>query len=284
MWNLHDRLEGFITEETCKAEIESFAKHGQLIPALGRPLKREAGFDVELIYGARRLFIARHLNKELRVRLCELTDREAIIAMDIENRMRRDISPYERGLSFAEWLRAAHFNSQDEIARALKISASQVSRLVKIARLPSVIVDAFDSPASIAEGWGLAVAEALEDSSRRHCVLNAARMMTKISPRLPPREVYMRLLSATAQGRKTPKRSHDEVVVGVNGKPCFRIRHQTDTVAMILPLRHISSDSLSQIREAVLSIMQGENADVPDPSNKSLRNRTVVAGIGARRS
>src|SRR5579862_455650 len=98
MWSLHDRLEDYLTEDTCKAELESFEKHGQLVPALGRPLHGNPDFDIELIFGARRLFVAKLLNRPLRVQVRAMNDREAILAMDVENRHRKDISPYERGL------------------------------------------------------------------------------------------------------------------------------------------------------------------------------------------
>src|SRR5262249_20674676 len=155
MWSLHDRCEEHVNEETCKAEIESFAKHGQLVPALGRVLHGDPGHDIELIYGARRLFVARHLNVPLLVEMREISDRDALIAMDIENRQRTDISPYERAMSYARWLSTGHFGSQDDIARALRISSSQVSRLLRLAKLPSVILNAFTSPLEICEALGL---------------------------------------------------------------------------------------------------------------------------------
>jgi ParB family chromosome partitioning protein len=109
MWDMHDRLESHITEATCRSEIQSCAKHGQLVPVMGRKLHGDPDFDVELIYGARRLFVARHLNMPLSVELRELTDRAGLIAMDIENRVRKDISPYERGMSYSRWLRSGLF-------------------------------------------------------------------------------------------------------------------------------------------------------------------------------
>src|SRR5687768_17678353 len=163
MWSLHDRSEQHVNEESCKAEIESFWKHGQLVPALGRALRGDPDHDIELVYGARRLFVARHLNKPLLLDVREMSDREAIVAMDIENRQRKDVSPYERGVSYARWLRSGHFASQDQIARALQISGAQISRLLKLAKLPSVVVSAFATPLDILETWGLALAEAWAD-------------------------------------------------------------------------------------------------------------------------
>ena len=121
---LHDRLEDYVCEETCRGEIESTARHGQLIPALGRKIHGDPNYDIELIYGARRLFVARHLNKPLLVELRPLSDREAIVAMEIENRHRKDLSSYERGTSYARMLRTKQFKSQDDLARTLKVSGT----------------------------------------------------------------------------------------------------------------------------------------------------------------
>src|SRR5580698_7585424 len=115
MWDLHDRLETHINERTCRAEIDSFSKHGQIVAAIGRSVHGDKNCDVELITGARRLFVARHLNQHIAVELRTMSDKEALIAMDAENRLRRDISPYERALSYSQWLRAGHFKHQDEI-------------------------------------------------------------------------------------------------------------------------------------------------------------------------
>ena len=132
---MHDRLEAYLTERSCRSEIASFEKHGQLVPALGRRIGNDPRFDVEIICGARRLFVARHLNQPLRVDLREMTDIEAIVAIDIENRQRADVSAYERGLSFVEWIRSGYFGSQREIARTLGLSGGELeSRLWEMLR------------------------------------------------------------------------------------------------------------------------------------------------------
>jgi ParB/RepB/Spo0J family partition protein len=166
MWEFHDRLEAHISERTCRDEIESVSRHGQVVPALGRVLRDEPGYDAELICGARRLFVAKLLNQPLTVELRTLSDREALIAMDAENRLRSSISPYERALSYSQWLRSGHFDSQNDIARALNISASQVSRVLKLAQLPAIVVQAFDNPTEIMEDWGLTLLARLKDPWR----------------------------------------------------------------------------------------------------------------------
>jgi hypothetical protein len=211
---------------------------------------------VELIYGARRLFVARHINVPLLVELREMTDREAILAMDIENRQRSDVSAYERGLSYARWMRSGHFRSQDEIARALKVSASQVSRLLKLGQLPPVIVEAFDSPTSICEGWGLEMAQVLEDPERRTAMIRAARRIGSSSTRPPAREVFRQLMSPVTNGRRVRKPSHDEVVKDLSGKPMFRIRHQSNSIAFVLPVERVAPDVLDNLRQAISRVLQ----------------------------
>jgi ParB family chromosome partitioning protein len=260
MWSLHDRFEAHISEESCRAEIDSFERHGQLVPALGRALPDDPDYDVELIYGARRLFAARHINKPLLVEITEISDREAAIVMDIENRQRADISPYERGMSYLRMLRAGHFSSQDDIARALRISTSRVSRLVRLARLPSVIVDAFASPLDIFEGWGLELVDALEDPMRRQRMVMKARAIAASKPRPPAREVYRSLLASAAHGRKPKPRLQDEVVKDRNGTPLFRISQRTNAVALLLPVDRVTVQTMKRIRGAVLDILDHANA------------------------
>lgn len=254
MWELHDRLESSLTEETCRAEIESISRKGQLVPALARALHNDPGHDYELIYGARRLFVARHLNKPLLVEIRDISDREAIIAMDIENRQRKDISPYERGLSYANWLRSGQFSSQDELARELRISASQVSRLLRVARLPAVIVSAFGNPTAIREVWGVELSEALEDPHRRQVTIGAARATSAQERRPAPEQVFCQLIAAGAPGRKVRNAAHDEVVVGDDGRPLFRIRRQRSSIALLLPIAKVSRETLDHIRLAIIEV------------------------------
>lgn len=267
IWPLHDRLEAYITEADCRSEIDSFSRHGQLVPALGRPLRADPDHDIEIVCGARRLFVARHLNKPLLVDVRDLSDREAMVWMDLENRQRQDVSPYERGKSYARWLRGGFFQSQDDIARALGISASQVSRLLKISRLPAVIVDAFNSPLEICEMWALDLVEAFDDPLKRQRTVRAAREIGSQSPRPQAREVYQKLLAATAHGRKVRTKGHDEVVRDDDGAPLFRVRHQSNAVAVMIPLQLVSAQAMRDIQRAIARILQGASGQPVDPKS-----------------
>jgi ParB family chromosome partitioning protein len=280
MWDLHDRLEEHITEDSCRAELASFSESGQLVPALARPILADPMYDYELIYGARRLFIARHLNLPITIEVREMSDREAIIALDIENRHRLDVSPYERGRSYAKWLHLAQFETQETMARALKVSPAQVSRLLKLARLPSVIVAAFTNPLQIREVWGIELYERWQDPQCRHAMAQTARQIRQLKPRPAASQVYEQLAGNVHAGRRAARGAldarRDEVVHDSRGAPLFRVRFQRRNVALLIPAKRLPLKSLKQLKINLAGLLQLETAQRADSSSSS----TELAWIG----
>lgn len=283
MWEWHTRLEEHINEETCRAEIDSFRRHGQQLPALGRPLRGDMTHDYELVYGARRLFVARHLNVPLFVEVRPLSDREALIALDIENRHRQELSPYERGRSYNIWMRDGLFESQDELARTLNISPSQVSRLIRMAQLPEVIVDAFSSPHEICEAWGRNLMDLLDNPQNERALTSAARSIAKESKKLPSATVFRRLMSAPADARELGSENpegRDEVVKDEDGRPLFRVRQHRNDTALLLPSNSLSSEVIEEIKRRVAEILQRASTQALDfassCASKPLSDRSIA--------
>lgn len=268
LWEGHERRTENIDENSCRAEIDSFLSHGQRIPALARPLKDDAAHDFELIYGARRLFVARHLKVPLQIVCRNMTDREAAVAVDIENRQRRDVSAYERGRSYSVWLRKQLFASQDELACTLKVSASQVSRLMRMAQLPSVLVNAFASPLDICESWGLALMDIWENPARRQTLSSTARAIAKEPAPRSAIAVFTRLNACSADLKSVAKGGthdfRDEVVKDDAGKPLFRVRQQRNATAFLLPNSAVSPHVLAQITHDVAQILHHARLKVID--------------------
>ena len=255
MWTLHPRMDENVTEKSCQAQIESIEKHGQLVPALGRRLSPGSDHDIELIYGARRLFVARHLNRPLLVEVRDITDRDAIVAMDIENRLRQDISGYERGLSYARWLREGHFKSQDEIAHALQVSSAQVSRLLRLASLPLDIVGAFDTPVSICEEWGVNLATLLKDPDRNHELKQAAKRISARAVRPSAPEVYRELCAAVSDETGSPP-ADERVIRDEDGNALFSIKHRRGSIMLVVPIESLSKAALKAIEASISRIME----------------------------
>jgi ParB family transcriptional regulator, chromosome partitioning protein len=268
MWRGHERLEECINAESCKDEIESFLRHGQRAPVLGRRLSDDATHDFELVYGARRLFVARHLNVALSVEVRELTDHGAVIALDIENRQRKELSPYERGRAYRMWIQNGIVASQDDLAQTLNISASQVSRLIKLAELPCELVSAFPSPVDICEAWGRVLMDLWSDPTTRPALRAAAQAIVNEKQSRPPVAVFKRLIAAAGEVHRASLvkvgDARDEVIKDDSGRPLFRVRqHRADT-ALLLPTSAMSSRVLAEIKREVAGILHRARAQVSD--------------------
>lgn len=287
MWQGHERLEEGINEETCRAEIDSFLTHGQKLPVLGRVLKDDGTHDFELVYGARRLFVARHLNVLLSMEVRELTDREAIIALDIENRQRKELSPYERGRSYQLWLKNGFFPSQEALARALNISASQVSRLINLAQLPPVIINAFATPLEICESWGRDLLELWDDPRKKRVLIAAAQAISRDPVRRPAAAVFKRLAVAacdTSDRRVSVQTdSRDEVVKGKDGSPLFRVRQHRNDTALLLPVHLVSPKTLSEIKQEVAQILHRARSQGTDFAPQRSPSRVGAAPPAVKR-
>jgi ParB family chromosome partitioning protein len=284
MWHLHDRLEEQVTEESCRHEIDSIVAHGQIVPALARRTSGDKQHDFELVYGSRRLFVTRHLNIPLLLEVRDLSDRDSLMAMDIENRQRKDLSPYERGLSYVSWLRKGLFESQDELARVLGISPSQLSRLIKLAQLPSIVVSAFHSPLDICETWGRELMDVWLDESRRPLIASRAREIAHILPRPSALTVYSYLVGGTDKLRRSDLRSgkvHDEVIKDEQGAPLFRVQLRRKRVALVLPVERVPHSTLELIKSEVSKILQHatvQQVDLYDQHRDSGQRMTPRSG------
>jgi ParB-like chromosome segregation protein Spo0J len=217
--------------------------------------------------------VARHLNVPLIVELREMTDAQAIAAMHSENFNRKDVSPYERGLSYARFLRSGIFKSQEELAKSIGVSPAQVCRLVRLSKLPTVIVDAFRSPVEICETWGLDLIEAWENPNLRPQLTRRARSIAAQSPRLPARCAYRALMMAVTPGRQPVKSNRDEVIKSSAGAPLFRIRRNARAVVLMLPAQSASPANVALIRSSVAAILEKSN----DPPRLAHRHRASLA-------
>jgi len=272
MWHGHGRLGERINEETCRAEIDSFRARGQQLPVLARPLKNDPTHDYELVYGARRLFVARYLQVLLSVEVGELTDREAVIALDIENRQRKDLSPFERGRSYSLWLRNGIFPSQDALARSLNVSPSQVSRLISLVQLPPVILGAFASPVDICESWGLELLELWQDVHRRRGLVAACQAISRESVRRPPAVLFKFLVTGArdaGRARTMLRRDgRDQIVKDEDGVPLFRVRQRRSATALLLPAGVVSPALLAEIKHGITQVLQRAKVQADDFSLK----------------
>ncbi|MBO9601078.1 MAG: ParB/RepB/Spo0J family partition protein [Novosphingobium sp.] len=140
------------TADACRALIDSIAEEGgNLVPVVVRPLPAGSDHPFELLVGNRRRFAVDWLNRngrpEIRLNalVVDLDDEEAFRLADIENREREDIAELDRARSYRRALGELYAGVQSRMAEALRLSNSQLSRLLALAELPDELVSAFAS-------------------------------------------------------------------------------------------------------------------------------------------
>jgi ParB/RepB/Spo0J family partition protein len=271
IWNGHSRMTELLTERSCREEISSFLQHGQKHPVLGRPIRGDAQHQFELIYGARRLFVAQYLNMGLLVESRDVSDREAFIEMDIENRLRRDISPYERGIAFREWLRLGHFESQKDLAAALGISAAQVSRLLKFAELPAIVVRAFSDQADIRESWAVMLAERCKDPEVRLRITAMARSLAASEAERYPEETLKLLLDCGEKKPRSRNSCGEQVFRSASGEALFRISYRDKEFRIVVPRARAPSATVERLSQALRQLIELNHVAQPSPPCVPLR-------------
>jgi ParB family chromosome partitioning protein len=143
MWERHNRRYDLLDEVSCADLIEGFkAKGKQEFAAIVRPLEGVDGVEFEVICGARRHWTATYLKWDLLVEIRELSDEEAFVLSDLENRDRQDISDYERAVDYRDALGLYYDGNKSRMAEHIGIDRTYLGRLLDVADLPEYILEA----------------------------------------------------------------------------------------------------------------------------------------------
>jgi ParB family transcriptional regulator, chromosome partitioning protein len=147
---------------------KSIAAHGQETPIRVRPLQDAQPFEFEIVSGHRRhaacLALDASTNKGFSI--LAIVDaaaegtRELVLKMYRENADREDLSPYETGGMFKQWLDAEVFPTQEAISVATGQSKQNVGRYLALAALPECILAAFRDPRRLSLRWSSQLAGA----------------------------------------------------------------------------------------------------------------------------
>jgi ParB family chromosome partitioning protein len=210
VWAGNARSYEHLTDESCRELIDSIiAEGGQKVPAIVRRIEGDPAFEYEVVAGTRRHWAISWLRAnsypemQFVAQVATLDDEAAFRLADIENRARKDVSDLERARNYAEALKAHYGNHLTRMAERLRVSKGWLSKMLKVAAIPDVVIAAFASPADVQLKPAYALAQALELHGK--AIANAAKAIAKEqaslqlagSPALPAIDVLKRLLDAT---------------------------------------------------------------------------------------
>jgi ParB family transcriptional regulator, chromosome partitioning protein len=236
----------------------SLQANGQKQPVQVRALSGDADIDYEIVAGHRRHRACLLLDAETQggFPLLALPDstvnesRALVLAMYRENEERADLSPFEKGGMFRQWLNEGIFQEQLDLAEALKVDKSLVTRYLQIAELPGFMLTAFVDPREIPVRWAQDLVKALSRNADR--VKEAAERLANTSPR-PPASVIARELIASAEVTREKTASREQAVK-IDGRVALRMQRRDGRLT--LKFYKLDKKAQREITEEIIELAE----------------------------
>lgn len=137
----------FQSVEFVKLKEEIAAAGGNVQPIKVRQDVTRGGYEV--VFGHRRLRACQELGLPVLAIVVSIDDRSLWEEMERENRSRANLSPYGQGRHYKAALDQGLYPSIRRLAEVINVDVSQASKVIRIADLPDVVINAFSSPRDI---------------------------------------------------------------------------------------------------------------------------------------
>ena len=223
MWPYHNRLYEELTKERCADLIESIKRDGQQMPAIVRAYDGD-DYDFEVIAGARRHFAVSSLRAsgempdlKYLVEVRDLSDEQAFILADNENRNREDISDYERALDYQRGLESFYSGNAKKMAEALKVDRSWLRRFLQLAQLPQWFMEGVPDPIDLNRYHAQLISPLLADpaavkrmeTEARACVALQESAAQTSDAKLLDTEAYTKRVASAGNNKQRAKSTRE---------------------------------------------------------------------------
>ncbi len=234
--------------EKLKLEIENAG--GNVQPIKVRPLSGALG-EFEIVFGHRRHRACLELGLPVRALIEEMGDADLFAQMDRENRQRADLRPFEQGVMYAKALDEGLFTSMRKMAEALGVDVGNASKAVALARLPTAVLGAFQSPLDLQQAWATPLSAALQKNP--DAVLAKAKILAAKSPKLASQKVFSDLLEQGVVSNNTP--SSELVTVTGVGDKSGKVRFNQKKKRFEIELSGLDSNRMDAVARAIKALL-----------------------------
>lgn len=136
---VRDRLEE--DDQEFEELLNAIRERGQDSPILVRPHPRSSGRYM-VVFGHRRLRVAKALERKVRVVVKELSDSDHLVAQGQENSARSNLSFLEKAM-FASHIARLHFDNDNRVVMsALSLDKATLSKMLAVAGMPAELLGA----------------------------------------------------------------------------------------------------------------------------------------------
>ena len=215
--------DSFVSADFLNLRDEIAQAEGNVQPIKVRPLAGSKD-RYEIIYGYRRHRACLDLGLPVLALVEQVDDKELFKEMERENRDRLDLSPWEQGRMYRQSLSEGLFASLGELSKEIGIDKGNLSKALRLAELPDVVVNAFFSPLDLQFRWAKLLNDALQQAPDQ-VLARAKRLSENKKDKRSSKEVLDILL-----GNKPNAVSEQSVVVA--GKPMAKISFNGNRVTI----------------------------------------------------
>jgi ParB family chromosome partitioning protein len=262
IWEGNGRRYDLLNEANCADLIEGFKAQGkQEYAAVVRRVNDDPNYDFEVITGTRRHWTVSWLRAhnypqfKFYVDVRNLTDEEAFRLADIENRDRRDISDYERGVDYARAIANYYHGSQKAMAERLEMSPGYLSKFLALAALPDWVVGAYKDVTHLNTTHAPGLNKLLKSGS---AAVGAAKKEAAVLSEeqkggvVEGATVYARLMATLNEKKASKTTTYKEAVAGTNNSTV--IGKPTKT-GFSMEIANIKEADRAQILEAIKRVL-----------------------------
>lgn len=245
--NRHEKSFSDKEFEQLKADIESAG--GNVQPIKVRRLKGQDD-QYEIVFGHRRHQACFELGLSVLAMIGEVSEQELFSEMDRENRQRKDLRPYEQGVMYKRALDEGLFPSARKLAEYAGADLPSLGRALSIARLPTEVLNAFESPLDIQLRWATDLTQALQKEPE--IVILTAKRIQKEVPRLAAKKVLDQL---TKGGLAEPTPPSKKISIKGKAGQTGSISLDAKDRSAVVNLKNIDPSRFKELEKIVKSFM-----------------------------
>ena len=239
--------DNFASTDFLNLRDEIAQAEGNVQPIKVRPLAGSKD-RYEIIYGYRRHRACLDLGLPVLALVEQINDKELFKEMERENRDRLDLSPWEQGRMYRQSLSEGLFASLGELSKEIGIDKGNLSKALRLAELPDVIVDAFSSPLDLQFRWAKLLNDALQQAPDQ--VLERAKKLSENKKdKRSSKEVLDILL-----GNK-PNTVFEQSVI-VAGKPLAKISFNGDRITIQFAKGAVNQEKSKKFRSLLKEFLE----------------------------
>lgn len=196
VWEGNNRSDESRNDQSLEELKSAILAQGQMIPGFVRPVNDGSPFKYEVIYGSRRFTACLELEIPFLAQVGIVSDKDALIMMDAENNARKELSVYEKAISYHDWLKQGYFKDRADLARHLGVSVGWLSKIQSVLKLPEEVVSAFPNKTVIKVWWAVELLRLVKSSEemKYQLIKSALNIPSKLKS---AEAVYSYLLKCT---------------------------------------------------------------------------------------